>query len=183
MSASQTVSGRSATKWRSSRFGATGRSWRPSGGRGGRRRPRRGAGAHSRLNPPPPPRGGGPPPPGRPAGGPPRPPAPPRGGGGGPPRGAVGPPAGGEDAADVAAQLGLRVGPGAGDRDRAQPGVEAAHAGADHPAQRRHGVVHPLGGDEREPAHAIPRAKKAAAFLRISTSSSSRFTSRRSRWA
>ena len=97
-----------------------------------------------------------------------------------PPR-AVGAPAGGEDAADQAAQLGLRLGPGAGDRDRAQPGVEAGDARADHPAQRGHGVVRPLGGDEGEPAHAIPRAKKAAAFLRISTSSSSRLFSRFSR--
>src|SRR5436305_889127 len=97
-----------------------------------------------------------------------------------PPR-AVGPPAGGEDAADQAAQLGLRVGPGAGERDRAQPGVEVADARADHPAQGGHGVVRPLGGDEHELAHAIPRAKKAAAFLRISTSSSSRLFSRFSR--
>src|SRR3954468_3098698 len=96
--------------------------------------------------------------------------------------GAVGPPTSGEDAADVAAQLGLRLGPGADGRDRAQPGVEAGDARADDAAQRGDGVVRPLGGDEREPAHAIPRAKKAAAFLRISTSSSSRFTSRLSRW-
>ena len=39
MSASRTVSGRSAAKCRSSRFGATGRSWRLSVVRGGRRRP------------------------------------------------------------------------------------------------------------------------------------------------
>ena len=49
------------------------------------------------------------------------------------------------------------------------------------PAQHGHGMVAPLGGHEREPAHAIPRAKKAAAFLRISTSSSSRLFSRLSR--
>src|SRR3954471_13453234 len=98
-----------------------------------------------------------------------------------PPPRAVGPPPGGEDAADQAAQLGLRLGPGADGRDRAQPGVEAADARADDAAQRGDGVVRPLGGDEREPAHAIPRAKKAAAFLRISTSSSSRLFSRLSR--
>src|SRR3954471_7160964 len=39
-----------------------------------------------------------------------------------------------------------------------------------------------LGRHKGELGHAIPRAKKAAAFLRISTSSSSRLTSRRSRW-
>ena len=40
MSASQTVSGRSAANFRSSRFGATGRSWRLSVVRGTRRRRR-----------------------------------------------------------------------------------------------------------------------------------------------
>src|SRR4051794_13780156 len=145
----------------------------PPGGVGG------GGGGGGRRRPPPPPRGPPPPPP----------PPPPRGGGappprarrGGPPPRAVGAPTGGEDAADQAAQLGLRLGPGADGRDRAQPGVEAADARADHPAQGGHGVVRPLGGDEGEPAHAIPRAKKAAAFLRISTSSSSRLFSRFSR--
>src|SRR5919112_4009753 len=41
MSASQTWSGLSAVKFRASRFGATGRSWRLSVVRGVRRRPRR----------------------------------------------------------------------------------------------------------------------------------------------
>src|SRR3954447_7498382 len=105
MSASQTVSGRSATKWRSSRFGATGRSWRLSVVRGGRRRPPRACRPISRISRPPPPRRGPPPaPPPRAArgGGPP----PPRAQPGGPPPRAVGPPADGEDAADQAAQLG-----------------------------------------------------------------------------
>src|SRR4051794_23703114 len=175
MSASQTVSGRSATKWRSSRVGATGRAWRPSGGRGGP--PPAPPAPQPPSPPPPPPRpaGGRPAPPPPPWGPPPahRPPGaragaprPPRARPGGPPPRAVGPPPGGEDAADVAAQLGLRLGPGADGRDRAQPGVEAADARADDAAQHGDGVVRPLGGDEREPAHAIPRAKKAAAFLR-----------------
>ena len=88
---------------------------------------------------------------------------------------------GGEHAADVAAQPGLRPGPGSGGGDRAQPGVGAAHAGAGGPAQGGDGVARPLGGDEGEPAHAIPRAKKAAAFPRIPASSSSRLFSRRGR--
>ena len=50
MSASRTVSGRSATKWRSSRFGATGGSWRLPVVRGGRRRPRRACGPISRTS-------------------------------------------------------------------------------------------------------------------------------------
>src|SRR5687768_1786647 len=91
---------------------------------------------------------------------------------------AVDPPASREDAADVAAQLDLRLGAVLDDGDRAQPSVEAGHAGADGPAQPRHGVVRPLGRDEGEPGHAIPRAKKAAAFLRIRFSSSSRLFSR-----
>src|SRR3954453_12708320 len=99
MSASQTVSGRSTAKFRSSRFGATGRSWRLSVVRGGPRGPRRSFQPTSALHrphppPPPPPRGGG----GAP---------PPRDGRGGRPRGAVGPAAGREEAADVAAQPGL----------------------------------------------------------------------------
>ena len=49
MSASRTVSGRSATRWRSSRFGATGGSWRLPVVRGGRRRPRRACGPISRT--------------------------------------------------------------------------------------------------------------------------------------
>src|SRR3954451_14336085 len=103
MSASQTVSGRSATKCRSSRFGATGRSWRLSVVRGGRRRPPRGGGALSRHSPAPAPPPGGPPPPRRRRGG--------------PPPGAVGPPTGGEDVADQAAQLGLCFGPSPGGGD------------------------------------------------------------------
>src|SRR3954463_1060898 len=177
MSASQTVSGRSATKWRSSRVGATGRAWGGPRGAGG-------AGAAPGV------RGRPPAPPPRlqahlahqPLDAPARVPPPlPAQLGVDPPR-AVGPPPGGEDAADQAAQLGLRLGPGADGRDRAQPGVEAADARADDAAQRGDGVVRPLGGDEREPAHAIPRAKKAAALPRDSTPPSSRFTSRLSRW-
>src|SRR3954470_16762683 len=102
MSASQTVSGRSATKWRSSRFGATGRSWRLSVGRGGRRGAPRARPPPSPPPPPPPPRGrplpaARPPPPPRAA------PPPPRAQLGVAPPRAVGPPADGEDAADQAA--------------------------------------------------------------------------------
>src|SRR3954451_9951893 len=67
-------------------------------------------------------------------------------------------------------------------RDRAQPGVKAADTCADDPARRGDVMVGPLGCHKGELGHAIPRAKKAAAFLRISTSSSSRLTSRRSHW-
>ena len=51
-------------------------------------------------------------------------------------------------------------------RWRRRPGTASPRRGS--PARRR----------RRRTSHAIPRAKKAAAFLRISTSSSSRFTSR-----
>jgi Globin len=64
---------------------------------------------------------------------------------------------GGEDTGDVAAQLGLRLGPVLDNGDRAQPSVEAADAGTDHPARPRR---------EGEPGHVIPQAKEAAAFLR-----------------
>src|SRR5215211_7886469 len=80
------------------------------------------------------------------------------------PRRAVDPLAGGEEAAGPPAQLGFRLGPGLDGGDRAQPGVEAGHARADHPAQRGHGVVRPLGRHEAEPRHAIPLAKTAAAL-------------------
>src|SRR3954464_2643803 len=120
MSASPTVSGRSASKWRSSRFGANGR----AGGAAGVGRARRVV---------------------APVGGPRRPPAaPPRLQAhlahqpldaparvpppfptqlGADARRAVGAPAGREEAADVAARPGLGPGPDGG--DRAQPGVEA----------------------------------------------------------
>ena len=94
---------------------------------------------------------------------------------------AVHPSPGREDAADVAPELGFRFGAGLDSRDRVQPGVEAADARADDPAQRRHGMVAPLGRHEGELRHATPRAKTAAALRRIRFSSSSRFSSRRSR--
>src|SRR5215213_265071 len=94
------------------------------------------------------------------------------------PRPAVGLPAGGEDAADLPAQLGFRLGTALDGGDRVEPSVEATDARTDDPAQRGHGVVRPLGRYEGELRHAIPLAKKAAALRRISTSSSSRFTSR-----
>src|SRR4051812_49379137 len=94
---------------------------------------------------------------------------------------AVTPPAGGEDAADLLAQLGFRLGTALDGGDRVEPSVEAADARTDDSAQRGHGVIRPLGRYEGELRHAIPLAKKAAALRRISTSSSSRFTSRFSR--
>src|SRR6476469_7971479 len=94
---------------------------------------------------------------------------------------AVDPPAGGEDAADLLAQLGFRLGTALDGGDRVEPSVEAADARTDDSAQRGHGVARPLGRYEGELRHAIPLAKKAAALRRISTSSSSRFTSRFSR--
>jgi hypothetical protein len=59
-----------------------------------------------------------------------------------------------------------------------QPGVEARAAGAEHPAERLHRVVDPLRSDEPEDADRVLLflAKKAAAFFRISRSSSSRRT-------
>ena len=78
--------------------------------------------------------------------------------------------------ASVPAQLGL--GPVLDGRGRAQPSVEVGQARPDDPARHRHGMVRPLGRDEGKPAHAIPRAKKAAASLRIRFSSSSRLFSR-----
>src|SRR4051794_14601259 len=93
---------------------------------------------------------------------------------------AVNPPAG-EDAADLLAQLGFRLGTALDGGDCVEPSVEAADARTDESAQRGHGVVRPLGRYEGELRHAIPLAKKAAALRRISTASSSRFTSRFSR--
>src|SRR3954469_3989175 len=119
MSASQTWSGLSAVKFRASRFGATGRSWRLSVVRGVRRRPRRAESPISRISP-----------------------ATRRRECRSPSRRstymstgvdawrAVDPPAGGEDAADLPAQLGFRLGTALDGGDRAQPGVEAAHAHA-----------------------------------------------------
>src|SRR4051794_14991404 len=67
-------------------------------------------------------------------------------------------------------------------RPAVQPGVEAADRHADDPAQRPHREGGALGGDEPVPHEATAsRAKKAAAFLRISFSCSSRLFSRRSR--
>src|SRR3954447_18563111 len=94
---------------------------------------------------------------------------------------AVDPPAGGEDAADLLAQLGFRLGTAVDGGDRVEPSVEAADARTDDSAQRGYGVLRPLGRYEGELRHAIPLAKKAAALRRISTSSSRRFTSRFSR--
>src|SRR3954471_13672285 len=52
-------------------------------------------------------------------------------------------------------ECGSVAGPG-----RPQSGVKAGDAPADDPAQRGDGVAAPLGGDEREPAHAILARKK-----------------------
>src|SRR4051812_31858119 len=71
---------------------------------------------------------------------------------------AVDPPAGGEDAADLPAQLGFRLGTALDGGDRVEPGVEAADARTDDPAQRGHGVVRPLGRYEGELRRAIPLA-------------------------
>ena len=59
-------------------------------------------------------------------------------------RRAVNPAPGCEDAADVPAQLGLRLGADLDGGDRVQPGVEAGHAYAGDAAQRGDGVVRPL---------------------------------------
>src|ERR1700759_387583 len=77
----------------------------------------------------------------------------------------------------MAAHLCLRPGTVLDPGDRAQPGVEAADAGTDDPAQRRHGVIAPFGRHERELRHTIPLAKTAAALRSITFSSSSRFPS------
>src|SRR5919199_2945656 len=95
---------------------------------------------------------------------------------------AIDPALGREDATNMPAQLRIRLGPALSCGDRAQPGVKAGDAHADHSAQHRNGMVRPLGCHEGELRHAIPLAKKAAAFLRISISSSSRLTSRLRRW-
>src|SRR3954465_14534226 len=179
MSASQTASGRSAANFRSSRFGATGRSWRLSGVRGTRRRRR------ATVRPPP-----------RTSTAPPLPPAPApshhprpplaadpdalRPQLGVDPRAAVGPPARGEDGPDPFAHPPVAL--AAATRPAVQPSVEAADRHADDPAQRPHRGGGALGGDEPVPHEATAsRAKKAAAFLRISFSCSSRLFSRRSR--
>src|SRR5215213_11754395 len=120
MSASQTWSGLSAVKLRSSRFGATGRSWRLSVVRGVRWRPWRPDRAISRIS---------------------------RStrrrecrrpsrrstymSTGMDPWRAVDPPAGGEDAADLPAQLGFRLGTALDGGDRVEPSVEATDARTD----------------------------------------------------
>src|SRR5215212_1353416 len=113
MAASQTRSGLSATKFRASRLGATGRSWRLPVVRGVRRRPRRAESPISRISRATRRRDA-------PARMPPALPAQL----GVDPRRPVGPAPGGEDAADPPAQLGLRLGTVLGGGDRAQPGVE-----------------------------------------------------------
>src|SRR5215213_5097586 len=97
------------------------------------------------------------------------------------PRRAIDPAPCRENAIDVTAQLGFRRGTALEGGDRVQPGVKAADTDTDDPAQRRHGMTGPLGGDEGELRHATPLAKTAAALRRIRFSSSSRFTSRLSR--
>ena len=66
-------------------------------------------------------------------------------------------PAGGEDAADLLAQLGFRLGTALDGRDRVEPSVEATDARTDDPAQRGHGVVRPFGRHEaeRRPVHPL----------------------------
>src|SRR3954453_13149152 len=76
------------------------------------------------------------------------------------------------------AQLGVRLSPALSDRDRLQPGIKAADTDTDDTAKRGHGIVRPLCRHEVELRHAIPFAKKAAAFRRIWFSSSSRLFSR-----
>src|SRR3982751_2858341 len=94
---------------------------------------------------------------------------------------AIDPALGRKDAADVPAQLGFRLRAVLSGWDRAQPRVKARDACADDPAQRRNGMVGALGCHKGNLGHAIPLAKKAAALSKIRFSSSSRFTSRRSR--
>src|SRR4051795_9110241 len=97
-------------------------------------------------------------------------------------RAAVGAPAGLEDRRDPLAPPSVPAPAPAPARSAAEPGVEAAHRDAHDPAQRPDRERRTLGGDEALPHEAAASlAKKAAAFLRISFSCSSRFTSRRSR--
>ena len=58
---------------------------------------------------------------------------------------AIDPALGRKDAADVPAQLGLRLNAALSRGDRAQPSVEAADTHANHPAQRGDGMVGALG--------------------------------------
>jgi hypothetical protein len=94
------------------------------------------------------------------------------------PRRSIYPAAGGKDPPDMPTQFYFCLGPALNRGDRLQPDIEAADTDADDTAQRRHGMVHPFRQYERKPAHAIPLAKKAAAFRRIWFSSSSRLFSR-----
>src|SRR3954463_10443628 len=161
MSANHTASGRSATKERPSKFGATGRSWRLAGGSASP--PSLGLQAHVTHQPfDPASRVPVPFPaqfsvdPGR----------------------AIDPALGGKDAADVPAQLGFRLRAVLSGWGSAPPPVKARDACADDPAQRRNGMVGSLGCHKGKLGHAIPLAKKAAALRKIKFSSSSRFTSR-----
>jgi hypothetical protein len=58
---------------------------------------------------------------------------------------AIDPALGREDATNMPAQLRIRLGPALSFGDRAQPGVKAGDAHADHSAQHRNGMVRPLG--------------------------------------
>src|SRR3954463_13950227 len=95
-------------------------------------------------------------------------------------RAAVGAPAGLEDPRHPLAPPSV-IAP-APARSAAEPGVEAAHRDAHDPAQRPDRERRTLGGDEAVPHEtAASLAKKAAAFLRISSPAPSRFPPRRSR--
>jgi hypothetical protein len=76
----------------------------------------------------------------------------------------------------VSAQLGFRFGAVLESRDRAQRSVETADTAADDAAQHGYGMVRALARHEGVLCrrHAISFAKKAAAFLKIRFSSSSR---------
>src|SRR3954447_23266250 len=76
---------------------------------------------------------------------------------------AVDPPLGGKDPADVPAQRGFRLSAVLSRGDRPPPRVKAADTRTDAPAQRGDGMVGALSCHKGERAHAIPRAKKAAA--------------------
>jgi hypothetical protein len=75
------------------------------------------------------------------------------------------------------------IGLGVGGRRSTAPGRVAGARRAEHPIGERDGVLGRVGRDEPVAAHrvALSRAKKAAAFLRISRSSLSTATSRRRR--
>jgi hypothetical protein len=81
----------------------------------------------------------------------------------------------------VVAQIDIRFGTAPDGGDRVQPGVEAADADANDPAQRRHSMIAPFGRQEGEFRHATPLGKNHRGLAQDQVLLLQCFTSRLSR--